>query len=131
MCSSDYVSSIKNVRFRDFSYTYSRRYEFRLRYFIGDSPILSKVRGKVGHTGFYACPICQAPGQTCKLDARGAEVVRDMNQGTDQCDRTQREALGRSQVGRRTQKADGGSRVYGLSTLHSPLWTNDEILQVK
>ena len=106
----------------------TRRNNFKLRYFIGDAPILCQARAKVGHTGYFGCPICQAPGQTCRLVA-GRELVTDRKNSGQQ--RTTQEALGRVNMGPGTSKFDGGSRVYGFTSLNAKHWTHEELLEVR
>ena len=46
-------------------------YNFRVRWVVADAPMLSKLRKKVAHNGFWGCPCCQAQGKTEALKNEG------------------------------------------------------------
>lgn len=106
---------------------FSSESDFQLRWFVADAPILTAVRKKVGHTGFYGCPCCQAPGQTCRL-VNGREVITERRAAGQQ--RTVDDALGRPPEQRDSTRFDGGTRVYGNRTFDCDRWTHEKILEV-
>lgn len=107
---------------------------FEIRYFVGDAPILKKVKNMVSHTAFWGCSCCQAEGYTCKLKHGKEELSRrvgaDLNEEEEEEARGLGDAFGRGQQGRRQERFDGGARVYPASTIDAAKWTHESLLEV-
>ena len=99
--------------------TYFSATGFKVRYFIADAPMLTKILAMAGHSGFYGCVLCMAKGITCRL-VNGKEVVA----GDDE------EANHLCSQGPSRLKSDGGARVYTPETANAELWTQEKIIEV-
>lgn len=82
-----------------------RQAGFRIRHFVADAPVLCKIKKMAGHSGFWGCTVCDAKGESCRLDKADCPDKRT--------------------------KTDGGARVYRSSTMSTAtVWTHESIKNV-